>query len=417
MFYWNGEVIRNMNRVAITGVGAISCLGCDRQGIVESLYQGRSGIVSDPRRKELGFRSSLTGAIKDFDVSRYASRKIRKSMTLFSIQSYAAALQAIEQSGLEPQELQNDRSGIIFGCDSSCQTAYEQSVITEEKKSTGRLGSGYVFRSMTSNVTMNLNVLLKTKGACWTISSACSSSGHAVGQAADLIISGKQERVICGGAQEITWQSMCSFDSLGAFSIRQDNPAEASRPFSHDRDGLVPSGGAAAIILENYDIARERGATILGEICGYGFSSDGYNISVPDADGIARAMKMALRTAGIQPGTIDYICAHATSTPVGDKVEAEAISSLFEEQKPSVSSLKSISGHELWMAGAAQIVYTTLMSNKGFTAANINFAGPDEYSSKLNIITETINIPPRMALCNSAGFGGTNSSLIVRYEV
>jgi 3-oxoacyl-[acyl-carrier-protein] synthase-1 len=210
---------------------------------------------------------------------------------------------------------------------------------------------------------------------------------------------------------------MCSFDSLGAFSILEDNAAGASRPFSHDRDGLVPSGGAAAILLENYDIARERGATILGEICGYGFSSDGYNISVPDVDGISRAMKMALRTGGIEGGAIDYVCAHATSTPVGDKVEAEAISTLFGEHKPLVSSLKSISGHELWMAGAAQVVYTTLMANKGFAAANINFAGPDEHSSKLNIITETINVPPRMALCNSAGFGGTNSSLIVRYEV
>ena len=406
-----------MPRVAITGIGAISCLGCDREGIAESLYQGRSGIISDPKRKELGFRSSLTGVIKGFNPSRYATRKQRKAMTLFTIQSYAAALQAIDHACLEPKELQNEKSGLIFGCDSSCLTTYEQSVMTKESKSTEKLGSGYVFRFMTSNVTMNLNVLLKTKGACWTISSACSSSGHAVGQAADLIRFGKQDRVICGGAQEINWQSMCSFDSLGAFSTREDKAAEASRPFSHDRDGLVPAGGAAAIILENYDIARQRGAKILGEICGYGFSSNGYSISVPDVDGIRRAMMMALQTAHIEAGKIDYVCAHATSTPVGDGVEAVAIDSLFREQKPSVSSLKSICGHELWMAGAAQVVYSTIMANKGFTAPNINFAGPDEYSRKLNIITETINVPPRMALCNSAGFGGTNSSLIVRYEV
>ena len=406
-----------MPRVAITGIGAISCLGCDREGIAESLYQGRSGIISDPKRKELGFRSSLTGVIKGFDPSCYATRKQRKAMTLFTIQSYAAALQAIEHAGLEPKELQNEKNGLIFGCDSSCLTAYEQSVMTKESKSTEKLGSGYVFRFMTSNVTMNLNVLLKTKGACWTISSACSSSGHAVGQAADLIRFGKQDRVICGGAQEINWQSMCSFDSLGAFSTREDKAAKASRPFSHDRDGLVPAGGAAAIILENYDIARQRGAKIMGEICGYGFSSDGYSISVPDVDGIRRAMMMALQTAHIEAGKIDYVCAHATSTPVGDGVEAMAIDSLFGEQKPPVSSLKSICGHELWMAGAAQVVYSTIMANKGFTAPNINFAGPDKYSRKLNIITETINVPPRMALCSSAGFGGTNSSLIVRYEV
>lgn len=392
-------------------------MGCDRESIADSLYQGHSGIVCDPKRKEMGFRSSLTGVIKGFDPGRYATRKQRKAMTLFTIQSYAAALQAIEHAGLESGELQNEKTGLIFGCDSSCLTAYEQSVMTKESKSTGKLGSGYVFRFMTSNVTMNLNVLLKTKGACWTISSACSSSGHAVGQAADLIRFGRQDRIICGGAQEINWQSMCSFDSLGAFSIREDKATEASRPFSYDRDGLVPGGGAAAIILENYDIARHRGAEILGEICGYGFSSDGYNISVPDMDGIRRAMMMALQTAHIEAGKIDYICAHATSTQVGDRVEAMAIDSLFGEQKTPVSSLKSICGHELWMAGAAQVVYTAIMANKGFTAPNINFAGPDEYSRKLNVITEMINVPPRTVLCNSAGFGGTNSSLIVRYEV
>ena len=406
-----------MPRVAITGIGAISCLGCERERIAESLYQGRSGIVCDPKRKELGFRSSLTGEIKDFDPDDYVTRKQRKTMTLFTIQSYAAALQAIEHAGLEPEELQNEQNGLIFGCDSSCLTAYEQATITQESKSTGVLGSGYVFRSMTSNVTMNLNILLKTRGACWTISSACSSSGHAVGQAAELIRAGKQERILCGGAQEINWHFICSFDSLDALSVRDEKPEEASRPFSYDRDGLVPGGGAAVIILENYDIARQRGAKILGEICGYGFSSDGYNISVPDMDGMRRAMIMALESANIEAGNVDYVCAHATSTPIGDGVEAMAIDSLFGEHKPPVSSLKSICGHELWMAGAAQVVYTTIMANKGFTAPNINFTGPDEYSSKLKIITETLNVPPRMALCNSAGFGGTNSSLIVRYEV
>lgn len=406
-----------MPRVAITGIGAISCLGCERERIAESLYQGRSGIVCDPKRKELGFRSSLTGEIKDFDPDDYVTRKQRKTMTLFTIQSYAAALQAIEHAGLEPEELQNEQNGLIFGCDSSCLTAYEQATITQESKSTGVLGSGYVFRSMTSNVTMNLNILLKTRGACWTISSACSSSGHAVGQAAELIRAGKQERILCGGAQEINWHFICSFDSLDALSVRDEKPEEASRPFSYDRDGLVPGGGAAVIILENYDIARQRGAKILGEICGYGFSSDGCNISVPDLDGMRRAMIMALESANIEAGEVDYVCAHATSTPIGDGVEAMAIDSLFGEHKPPVSSLKSICGHELWMAGAAQVVYTTIMANKGFTAPNINFTGPDEYSSKLKIITETLNVPPRMALCNSAGFGGTNSSLIVRYEV
>ena len=406
-----------MFRIAITGIGAISCLGQDLENIAESLYQGRSGIVCDPKRKELGFRSSLTGAIHGFDPARYVNRKMRKTMTLFTIQSYAAALQAIEQAGLGPEDLSNEKTGLIIGCDSSCLASYEQAAITKEGKNAGGLGSGYIFRSMTSNVTMNLNILFKTKGACWTISSACSSSGHAVGQAAELIRSGKQEHIICGGAQEINWHSMCGFDSLDAFSVRDDKPQEASRPFSHDRDGLVPGGGAAVVILENYDIARRRNATILGELCGYGFSSDGYNISIPDMDGIRRAMAMALQEAKVSAGEIDYVCAHATSTPVGDKVEAMAIDSLFGGHKPAVSSLKSMCGHELWMAGAAQVVYTTIMANKGFTAPNINFAGPDEYSRKLNIVTETKDVPPRIALCNSAGFGGTNSSLIIRYEI
>ncbi len=406
-----------MTRVAITGVGAISCLGNDRDSIAKSLYEGRSGIVSDPERAGLGFRSCLTGAIKDFDPRRYASRKMRKTMTLFSIHSYAAAMQAIEQSGLDAEALQNDRTGLIFGCDSSSLAAYEQSTLTEDNKSTGILGSGFVFQAMTSNITMNLNVILKTKGACWTISSACSSSGHAVGQAADLIRSGRQDRIMCGGAQEINWQFICSFDSLNALSVGNGNPEGASRPFSCDRDGLVPSGGAAAIMLEDYDIARKRGARILGEVCGYGFSSDGSNISVPESDGIHRAMSMALESSGIEASKIDYVCAHATSTPVGDGVEAVAIDSVMGDHKPGVSSLKGMCGHELWMAGAGQVVYTTIMAEKGFVAPNINFSGPDEYSCKLDIVTETRNAGPGMALCNSAGFGGTNSSLVVRYEV
>ncbi len=406
-----------MNRVAITGIGAISCLGCDRQTIADALYHGRSGIVFDAERKELGFRGCLTGAIKDFDTRQFASRKMRKTMTLFGIQSYAASLQAIQQAGLDDKDVQNKMTGLIFGCDSSCLASYEQAAITQKDKDTGGLGSGYIFQSMTSNVTMNLNVLLKTKGACWTISSACSSSSHAVGQAADLIRSGKQSRIICGGAQEINWQSMCSFDALDAFSTLNDRPEEASRPFSHDRNGLVPSGGAAVVVLEDYEVARRRNATILGEVCGYGFSSDGVNLSAPDADGIQRAMRMALKEAKIDSGDIDSICAHATSTPVGDKVEAVAIDSVFGESKPRVSSLKGMCGHELWMAGAGQIVYTTIMANRGFTAPTINFSGPDDDSRNLNIVTETVDIPPKMALCNSAGFGGTNSSVIVHYEV
>jgi len=269
---------------------------------------------------------------------------------------------------------------------------------------------------MTSCVTMNLNTLLKTKGACWTLSSACSSGGHAVGQAANLISLGQQERVICGGAQEISWESMCSFDCLGAFSTRVDKPEAASRPFDRRRDGLVPSGGAAALVLERYDLAKQRGAKILGEVMAYAFSSDGHHLSVPSRDGLELAMIKALETAGMRPADIDYICAHATSTPAGDPVEADSISHVFEGHAPWVSSLKSMTGHELWMSGASQVVYTMIMAEQGFIAPNINFEEPDSSSEKLKIVEKTVHTPPRTILCNAAGFGGTNSCLIVRAE-
>jgi len=269
---------------------------------------------------------------------------------------------------------------------------------------------------MTSCITMNLNTLFHTRGACWTISSACSSGGHAVGQAADLIAMGRQERVICGGAQEINWESMCSFDALNAFSIRTDAPHAASRPFDADRDGLVPSGGAAALVLERYDLARARGAAILGEVCGYGFSSDGNNLSVPSVDGLQRAMSKAIEGAGRKPADIDYLCAHATSTPAGDAAEADNIVAVFGSRTPWISSLKSMTGHELWMSGASQVVYSTIMAQQGFIAPNVNFTTPDESSARLRIVTEAIPRAPEHVLCNSAGFGGTNSCLVLRFS-
>lgn len=405
-------------RVAITGVGIISCLGIRRETVAEGLYHGRSGIVVDPERVRLGFRSPLTGRIDGFDPMTCLDRKNRKTMTDHAIQAYAATLQAIAQAGIDPSDLMNDQSGVVFGCDSSCLAAVEQVGLTREHKSTGAINSGYVFRAMNSNVTMNLSTLLKTRGASWTISAACSSGGHAIGQAADLIRLGRQERVLCGGAQELNWESISSFDAIEAFSMRVTTPEMASRPFSADRDGLVPSGGAASVLLERYDLARKRGAKILGEVLGYGFSSDGNKMSVPDRDGLYRAMRMALHEADLPAGGIDYVCAHATSTPAGDGVEAEAIHRVFDGQTaPAVSSLKSMVGHELWMAGAGQVVYCTIMAEQGFTAANANFSGPDEASAKLNILTTPQERPPGKVLCNSAGFGGTNASLVIAYAV
>ncbi|GHV50263.1 beta-ketoacyl synthase [Deltaproteobacteria bacterium] len=325
-------------------------------------------------------------------------------------------MQAVSQSKLDPAELRNERTGIIFGCDSSSLAAIEQTQILLEKKDTASIGSGQVFRSMTSCITMNLNVILGTQGACWTLSAACASGAHAVGQAADLIMLGRQDRVICGGAQEINWQSMCSFDGLGAFSNRVDAPFSASRPFDKDRDGLVPGGGAAAIMLERYDLAKARGAVILGEVAGYGFSSDGESISVPGKTGIGRAMRMALGSAELTVADIGYICAHATSTPLGDTMEAVNIVGLFGERSVPVASTKSMTGHELWMSGAAQVVYTTLMAQREFIAPNRNFETPDEASAKLDVVAETRNGHFDAALCNAAGFGGTNACLALTFN-
>ncbi|WP_432738825.1 beta-ketoacyl-[acyl-carrier-protein] synthase family protein [Maridesulfovibrio sp. FT414] len=401
--------------MAITGIGAISVLGSSLETIAEALKNGRSGIDVDEERARLAFASPLTGVIKNFNHQEWLGRKQLKTMPDFAVQAYAAARQALEQSGLTEEDLHNDESGLIFGCDSSCIAAIEQVELLKERGETALIGSGAVFRSMTSCVTMNLNTLFKTRGAAWTISSACSSGGHAVGQAFTLIASGQQERIICGGAQEVNWQSMCSFDGLGAFSSHIENPAQASRPFDKNRDGLVPSGGAAAIILERYELAKKRGAEILGVVSGYGFSSDGDHISVPGRNGLARAGAKALKQAGLTPTDIDYICAHATSTQAGDGAEAANILTLFDKNCPRISSTKSMTGHELWMSGASQVVYTTLMNRYGFTAPNINFTEGDEETARLNILTETDIRPPQKALLNSAGFGGTNSCLVLEF--
>lgn len=406
----------NFYRVAITGIGIISCLGNDIAAVCDSLRAGRSGITVDKKRAEMGFRSPLTGMIRDFPSQEYLSRKQLKTMPDFAVHAFAASTQALEMSRLETKDIQNEETGLIFGCDSSCVSAAEQVNLVREKGDTRSIGSGLIFRSMTSTITMNLNTLFKTRGACWSISSACSSSGHAIGQAADLIAMGRQERVICGGAQEISWESMCSFDALGAFSTKMDRPGQASRPFDRTRDGLVPSGGSAALVLERYDLAVKRGAPILGEIRSYAFSSDGHSLSVPSREGLVSVMRKALAGANLVPGDIDYICAHATSTPVGDAVEAQGITTVFGLKTPLVSSLKSMTGHELWMSGAAQAVYSVIMAMNGFMAPNINFENPDEHSARLNIATETVERAPQKVMCNSAGFGGTNSCIVLDFS-
>ena len=404
------------NRVAITGVGIVSCLGVGGGDVVASLRAGRSGIVVDEERRAAGFRSPLTGCLPKVEPERFLSRKQRKTMPDFAQHAYVAVREALAQSGLQDEDLRNPRNGLIFGCDSSCMAAIEQVDRLRQHGETHKLGSGLVFRAMTSAITMNLNVLLGTQGASWTLSSACSSSSHAIGQAADLIALGRQDRVICGGAQEINLESMCSFDALGAFSTRIDDPAAASRPFDKERDGLVPSGGAAALVLENYALAEKRGAVILGEIIGYGFSSDGEALSVPSGNGLARSMQAALNDAAIKPENVDLLLAHATSTPAGDAAEAENIRTVFSPSvMPWISALKSLTGHELWLAGAATAVYAVLMANAGFMAPTINFSAPDKGTSGLRILDKIKLQKPEKVLCNAAGFGGSNASLLLDF--
>ncbi|GAB1410781.1 beta-ketoacyl-[acyl-carrier-protein] synthase family protein [Desulfovibrionales bacterium] len=406
----------NMHRVAITGLGIVSSIGCSLTEVSKSLRTGRSGIVQDHIRTEMGFISPFTGVISNFSPTFPLSRKQRKTMPEFVQWAAEAAFAALTHAGLTPEDIHNDKTGLVFGCDSSCLAAIEQTQKLLKTKSTASLGSGLVFQSMTSCITMNLNAILQTKGAAWTISGACASGGHAVGQAADMIMLGRQERIICGAAQEINWQSMCSFDGLGAFAAPTSSTHAASRPFDASRTGLVPSGGAAAIVLERYDLAEQRGATILGEVKGYGFSSDGENISVPSETGLARAMRMALNAAKLFPQDISLVCAHATATPLGDTCEAQNLLHIFPEKSVPVTATKSMTGHELWMAGAAQVVYATLMAQHGFIAPTINLAEPDAVSAKLDIV-QTLR-PASLAniLCNSAGFGGTNASLILGFQ-
>jgi 3-oxoacyl-[acyl-carrier-protein] synthase-1 len=325
-----------------------------------------------------------------------------------------ATAEALKVAGLDQNYLDQNEIGIIYGNDSSAQPVIEAIDIIREKKDTMMVGSGSVFQVLNSTVNMNLATIYRLKGVNFTVSAACASGSHAIGLGAMFIRQGMQDCIICGGAQETNIFSMGNFDALGAFSVREDRPSAASRPFDRDRDGLVPSGGAATVILESLESAQRRGAKILGEVIGYGFSSNGEHISNPSVQGPARSLRMAMKSCGLRASEIYYINAHATSTPAGDASEAKAIFDVFGAEKTPVSSTKSMTGHECWMAGASEIVYSMLMMENSFIAPNINFEKPDEDSARLNIVAETANKNIDVFLSNSFGFGGTNSTLIVK---
>lgn len=403
------------NRVVITGMGIYSCIGTSLQEVQASLYEGRSGIIYDAERKKYGYRSALTGAVPAPQLKELLGRRERISMGEESEYAYMATLEAMATARIDADYLKTHEVGILYGNDSVAESVILTNDRIREKQDTTLLGSGAVFRTMNSTVTMNLSTLFALRGVNMTISAACASGSHAVGLGYLLLQSGMQEMILCGGAQETNKYSMTSFDGLGVFSMREDTPELASRPFDASRDGLVPSGGAATLVLETYESAQRRGAPILAEVVGYGFSSNGGHISTPNVEGPAQAMARALANASMQASQIDYINAHATSTPIGDANEAKAIHQIFGSQTP-VSSTKSMTGHECWMAGASEIIYSVLMMQHDFIAPNINIERLDEDSQKLNIITHTQERPIKAFLSNSFGFGGTNSALVVKSE-
>ena len=402
-----------MNRVVITGMGIWSCLGKNIKEVEESLRAGRAGIVNDPERLKYGYQSGLTGYVERPKLKGILERRLRTGLPEEGEYAYMASREAFEMAGITDEYLLENEVGCIFGNDSTAAPVIEAAKIMEQKHDSALLGSGYIFQSMNSTVTMNLSTIFHLRGVNFTISAACASGSHSIGLGYMMIKQGMQEMVLCGGAQEVNMYSMATFDALGAFSKRMDNPQRASRPFDRNRDGLVPSGGGAALVLESYEHAVKRGATILCEVTGYGFSSNGGGISQPSDLGSATAMRRALEDARLTPDEIDYINAHATSTPQGDMYEAKALKSLFGGKRAYISSTKGMTGHECWMAGASEIVYSIIMMLGNFVAPNINFENPDEYSEGLNIVASTKEAKLERILSNAFGFGGTNSALVI----
>ncbi len=403
-----------MKRVVITGMGIWSCLGKNVDEVKESLYEGKSGIGIDQDRLDYGFRSGLTGIVERPQLKKVLDRRTRVGLSEEAEYAFMASKEAFEMANIDEQYLLNNEVGCIFGNDSSANAIVEASKIMDEKHDSAMIGSGLIFQGMNSTVNMNMSTIFHLRGVNFSVSAACASGSHSIGLGYLLIKQGLQDTILCGGAQEVNKYSMSSFDALNTFSVRMDEPTRASRPFDIDRDGLIPSGGGAALVLEDYDHAIARGATILCEVCGYGFSSNGGGISQPSDEGSFIAMTRAMKDAGVEAKDIDYINAHATSTHQGDMFEAIAINRIFNGQHAYVSSTKSMTGHECWMAGASEIVYSILMMKNNFVAPNINLDTPDEYSAPLNIATKTIETEVNTVLSNSFGFGGTNSALVIK---
>ena len=401
-------------RVVITGMGIWSCLGNTLDEVRDALYKGKSGIVFSEERKGLGFRSALCAKLEHPDLKPFVSRNLRQFMPEEAQYAYMATRAALADAKLEQDYIDQHEVGIIYGNDSVAEATMHALDKFREFHDTSACGSGAIFQSMNSTVTMNLACLFRLKGINLTASAACASGSHAVGLAYLLIRNGLQDCIVCGGAQEANLYSVAAFDGIQSFSVREDMPEKASRPFDRDRDGLVPGGGAATVVVESYEHAVKRDAPILAEIVSWGFSGNGNHISTPNIEGPARSLELCLKNGSVQPEQIGYINAHATSTRIGDAREAQAIAQVFGGLSVPVTSTKSQTGHEMWMAGASELIYSILMMKNDFIAGNINFENPDEDTACIHVLPETKETHFDMFLSNSFGFGGTNSTLIVK---
>ena len=399
-----------MRNVVITGVGIKSCIGNTYNEVLNSLKDGKSGITANETYKEMGFRSQVSGSV-DINFAELIDRKLYRFMGEASAYAYLAAKDAIEMSGITESHLDSIKTGIVAGSGgSSTRVMVSTSDITRDK-GPKRIGPYAVTKTMGSSISAILATAFKLKGINYSISSACATSAHCIGHAADLIKSGQQDIVIAGGGEDLHWSSSNLFDAMGALSSNfNDEPALASRAYDRDRDGFVISGGSGMLILEEEEHAKKRGANILAKISGYYATSDGYDMVAPSGEGAYRCMEGALQNYG---SSVDYINTHGTSTPVGDVAELTAIKELFKQEIPVISSTKSMTGHSLGATGAQEAIYSIMMLRDSFIAPSINISNLCDEAEGIHVNTETLKKDIKAVLSNSFGFGGTNASLVI----
>ena len=399
-----------MKNVVITGVGIKSCIGNSYDDVLESLKNGKSGIVSNSSYADMGFRSQVSGSM-DIDFSKLIDRKLLRFMGESAAYSYLAAKDAIEMSSLTEEDLDSPRVGIVAGSGGASTRVMVSTADIAREKGPKRIGPYAVTKSMGSSISAILGTAFKIKGINYSISSACATSAHCIGHGADLIKSGQQDIVIAGGGEDEHWSSSSLFDAMGALSSNfNDDPTKASRPYDKNRDGFVISGGSGILILEEEEHAKKRNANILAKLSGYFATSDGYDMVAPSGEGALRCMQGALKSYG---SDVDYINTHGTSTPVGDLAELNAIKELFGNNSPIISSTKSMTGHSLGATGAQEAIYSIMMLKDKFIAPSINVEDVCDEAKGIKLNTETTSSEIKSAMSNSFGFGGTNASLIV----